>query len=84
MLLLGLQKEVSLSWTHILLLIGVAALLFGPNKLPAIGRSVGEALRGFKKGLSGQEDPHPIREVGEPPGSEFQKNHDKQRHHDNT
>ena len=79
---LGLQKEVSMSWTHILLLIAIAVLLFGPHKLPAIGFSIGEAIRGFKKGLSGQEDPHPIREVQEPtqesPQNSSQTN-DKQR-----
>ncbi len=36
-----------------LLLIGVIALLlFGPKKLPELGRSLGDAIRGFKKGLN--------------------------------
>jgi sec-independent protein translocase protein TatA len=29
----------------------VALLVFGPSKLPSLGKSLGEAIRGFKKGL---------------------------------
>jgi len=34
---------------ELLLLLIVALLLFGPNKLPDLARSMGEALREFKK-----------------------------------
>lgn len=27
-------------------------VLFGPKKLPGLGKSMGEAIRGFKKGIS--------------------------------
>lgn len=37
---------------EILLAIIVLVLLFGPSKIPALGKSMGEAIRGFKKGLS--------------------------------
>ena len=39
----------NLGWTEILLIGGIALLLFGPSKLPNLGRSLGEAIRGFKK-----------------------------------
>lgn len=42
----------NLGWTEILLIAGIALLLFGPSKLPNLGRSLGEAIRGFKKGLN--------------------------------
>jgi sec-independent protein translocase protein TatA len=29
----------------------IALILFGPSKLPSFGKSLGEAIRGFKKGL---------------------------------
>lgn len=29
----------------------IALVVFGPSKLPSLGRSLGEAIRGFKKGL---------------------------------
>ncbi|PIV41089.1 MAG: twin-arginine translocase TatA/TatE family subunit [Nitrospirae bacterium CG02_land_8_20_14_3_00_44_33] len=33
----------------VVLVIGL--LFFGPSKLPSLGKSLGEAIRGFKKGL---------------------------------
>jgi sec-independent protein translocase protein TatA len=45
----------NLGWTEILLIGGIALLVFGPKKLPDLGRSMGEAIRGFKKGISGEE-----------------------------
>jgi sec-independent protein translocase protein TatA len=42
----------NLGWTEILLMGGIVLLLFGPSKLPGLGKSIGEAIRGFKKGLS--------------------------------
>ncbi|HIW33336.1 MAG TPA: twin-arginine translocase TatA/TatE family subunit [Candidatus Paenibacillus intestinavium] len=38
--------------TGIILLVLVALLLFGPNKLPELGRAVGRTLREFKTGAS--------------------------------
>jgi len=37
------------SFTHIAIVLLIALLLFGPNKLPEVGRSLGNALREFKK-----------------------------------
>jgi sec-independent protein translocase protein TatA len=42
--------------THLLLILIVALLVFGPKNLPAIGKGLGEAIRGFKKALI-EEDP---------------------------
>ncbi|WII73669.1 twin-arginine translocase TatA/TatE family subunit [Bdellovibrio sp. 22V] len=42
----------NLGWTEIILIGAIALLLFGPSKLPNLGRSLGEAIRGFKKGLN--------------------------------
>lgn len=41
---------------HLLILAGIALLFFGPARLPGLGRSIGEAIRGFKQGLSGEGD----------------------------
>lgn len=55
----------NLGWTELLILVGLLLLLFGPSKLPGLGKSMGEAIRGFKKGIKGEEDSHPTRDVKE-------------------
>lgn len=44
-----------LSIWHMIILFGIALLVFGPRRLPEIGKGLGEAINGFKKGLSGNE-----------------------------
>ncbi|MDE0151539.1 MAG: twin-arginine translocase TatA/TatE family subunit [Bdellovibrionales bacterium] len=41
---------------QIALIILLILVLFGAKRLPALGKSMGEALRNFKKGLDGQEE----------------------------
>ena len=36
---------------HLLLILVIALIVFGPRKLPDIGKGLGEAIRGFKKAL---------------------------------
>jgi sec-independent protein translocase protein TatA len=38
---------------HLLVVLGVALLMFGPRKLPELGKGLGEGIRGFKKALAG-------------------------------
>lgn len=45
----------NLGWTEILLIGGIALLMFGPSRLPGLGKSLGEAIRGFKKGITEDE-----------------------------
>ena len=45
-----------LSLTHLLLLSVVLLLIFGPNKIPQLGRGLGEGFKNFKKGLRGESD----------------------------
>jgi sec-independent protein translocase protein TatA len=44
-----------LSGWHILLLVIIILVFFGPSRLPSLGKSMGEAIKGFKKGLDGEE-----------------------------
>jgi sec-independent protein translocase protein TatA len=37
---------------EILVILALALLFFGPSKLPQLGASLGQAIKGFKKGLS--------------------------------
>lgn len=36
---------------EMLVILVIALIFFGPSKLPSLGKSMGEAIRGFKKGL---------------------------------
>lgn len=64
---------------EILLVIIVLVLLFGPAKIPALGKSMGEAIRGFKKGLS-ESDEKPVQQITEGP-SEAQRVHSEPQSH---
>jgi sec-independent protein translocase protein TatA len=58
----------SLSWGEMALIFMVALLVFGPRKLPEIGRTLGKGLREFKKAsddLKSQWDEH-MREAESP------------------
>src|SRR5512142_2712761 len=46
----------SFSLFHWLVLLVVIMLLFGPSRLPSIGKNLGEAIRGLKNGLAGNDD----------------------------
>ena len=37
---------------HLLVIFGIALLVFGPKKLPELGKGLGESIRGFKKALN--------------------------------
>jgi sec-independent protein translocase protein TatA len=39
--------------THLLVVAVIALLIFGPRKLPELGKGLGEGLRGFKDGIKG-------------------------------
>lgn len=41
--------------TEIILVLIIVLVLFGPSRLPGLGKSIGEAIRGFKKGLEQDE-----------------------------
>jgi sec-independent protein translocase protein TatA len=48
----------ALSPWHIILIALVALLLFGPNKLPELGRGFGKMFREFKEATSGNGSAH--------------------------
>jgi sec-independent protein translocase protein TatA len=46
-----------MSGSHMLILaVIVVVFVMGPAKLPQLGRSLGDAIRGFKKGMAGEDD----------------------------
>jgi len=42
-----------LGWQEMLLIFLIALILFGARRLPEIGRSMGQAMREFKRTISG-------------------------------
>jgi TatA/E family protein of Tat protein translocase len=44
-----------LGFGEILVILALALLFFGPSKLPQLGSSLGQAIRGFKRGFSEEE-----------------------------
>lgn len=53
--------DFSLWQIGIVLVIGL--LVFGPKKLPELGRGLGSGMRDFKRGLSGEPDETPAQPV---------------------
>ena len=36
---------------HLLIIFGIALLVFGPKKLPELGKGIGDGIRGFKTAM---------------------------------
>ena len=52
---------------HMLVVFGIALLVFGPKKLPELGKGLGESIRGFKSAMSAkEEDGHEKKENPKP------------------
>jgi sec-independent protein translocase protein TatA len=44
---------------HMLVVFGIALLVFGPKKLPELGKGLGESIRGFKSAMAAKEEGKP-------------------------
>ena len=40
---------------HLIVIFGIALLVFGPKKLPELGKGIGEGIRGFKAAMKDEE-----------------------------
>ena len=47
----------SIGMPELIVIFVIALLVFGPTKLPDLGKSLGEAIRGFKKAINDTEKP---------------------------
>jgi len=43
---------------HLLLILAIGLIFFGPKKLPEIGKGLAEGIRGFKDALKSPEGPN--------------------------
>ena len=41
---------------HLLVIFGIALLVFGPKKLPELGKGIGEGNRGFKSAMKAEDE----------------------------
>lgn len=46
---MGLENPI-----HLMIVLMVALMVFGAKRLPEMGRSLGDGMRGFKEAISGQ------------------------------
>jgi sec-independent protein translocase protein TatA len=46
----------SFGWQELLIIFVILLLLFGATRLPALSKSLGQSIRGFKKGMSDDDD----------------------------
>ncbi len=42
---------------HLLVIFGIALLVFGPKKLSELGKGIGEGIRAFKSAMKQHEEP---------------------------
>ena len=45
-----------IGWLEVALIIGIVLIIFGPGKLPGLSKSVGQAVKNFRDGISGKND----------------------------
>lgn len=41
-----------LGWQEIVIILVIALIIFGPKRLPELGKSLGQAIRGFREGTT--------------------------------
>jgi sec-independent protein translocase protein TatA len=46
--------------THLIVIAGIALLIFGPKKLPELGKGLGESIRGFKSAMAAKDEEKPV------------------------
>ena len=45
--------------THLLVILGIALFVFGPKKLPELGKGFGDGIRSFKAAINPQDEGKP-------------------------
>ena len=67
-----------LSTQDIMVILAIAAVLFGAKRLPEIGRGIGDAIKNFKKGLSEPSEIDVTPKKEEPSEQQMEKKEDKE------
>jgi sec-independent protein translocase protein TatA len=58
---------------HLMIILAVGVLLFGPKKIPELGKGLGEGIRGFKEALKSATEHTPERTEHAPDHTEVPK-----------
>jgi sec-independent protein translocase protein TatA len=48
-----------IGWRELLIILVIVLLIFGTKRLKNIGTDLGDAVRGFKKGMNGEDEKKP-------------------------
>lgn len=48
-----------IGWRELVIILVIVLLVFGTKRLKNVGSDLGEAVRGFKKGMNGDDTPPP-------------------------
>ena len=62
---------------HLLVIFAIALVVFGPKKLPELGKGLGEAIRGFKDSIKGGGPPSSAKPSEKKDASPSEQTHDK-------
>ena len=49
----------NIGWQGAIIILIVLLVVFGPKRLPEMGRSLGKGMREFKESITGKDDPEP-------------------------
>ena len=60
----------NIGWQGALIILIVLLVIFGPKRLPEMGRSLGKGMREFKDTITGKDDDDQPREIASPPADE--------------
>lgn len=81
-----------LSIMHLLIILVICLFVFGPRRLPELGKGLGEAINGFKKGLGNGNEidvtdsakREKLDQNGQPTGTQAQSQSQKQNQGDSN
>jgi sec-independent protein translocase protein TatA len=60
----------NIGWQGVLIILLVLLVIFGPKRLPEMGRSLGRGIREFKDSITGSDNDEPEKvELAPPPAS---------------
>jgi len=54
-----LGVDMAIGITEILIILIIILIVFGPKRLPQLARSIGDAVREYRKGMAGQKPKKP-------------------------